>query len=261
MVDTVKPKKSLGQNFLTLHKVAQAMVNKLSINAGDTVIEIGSGAGAVTDLLVPKIQAARAKLIAVEFDIDLMPILKERFDHAENMTLVNANILNFLDEYEHNDTGCTKFIGSLPYNITSPLLHRIVQMKNLPEECVFLVQKEVGHKLSAKAPSSSYLSVFLQSFYTVNMLMTVDKRFFSPMPKVDGALVKLTKNNLLATEKDPAYERFLHKCFIKPRKMLNKVFTPVEIEEIGFKGTDRPQNYSAEDFICAWGVTMQHKQR
>ncbi len=257
MVKAVKPKKSLGQNFLALPKVAQAMVDKLSINTGDMVIEIGSGTGVVTDLLVPKVQAAGAKLIAVEFDIDLMPILKAKFDHIEGVTLVNANILNFLDEHEHNNADCTRFIGSLPYNITSPLLHRIVQMKNPPEECVFLVQKEVGQKLTAKAQNSSYLSVFLQSFYTVNMFMTVDKKFFSPMPKVDGALVKLTKNNLLTPEKAPTYGRFLHKCFINPRKMLNKVFTPVELEKIGFKGTDRPQNHSAEDFIKASNLLVK----
>lgn len=255
----VIPKKSLGQNFLTSEKVAKSMVDSISVTENDTVVEIGSGTGVVTRYLLEKVQSNKANLIAVEFDSELIPILTTKFLSQDRFQLENANILNYLDVIEERKIQNLKLIGSLPYNITSPLLHKVTKMKYIPTECVFLVQKEVGHKLSLKSPDSSYLSIYIQSFYDVSILSVIDKKYFNPIPKVDGAVIKMAKNEVLSDIDIPSYERFLHRCFINPRKMLNKVFSSEELKLSGFVGTDRPQNYDVPFYIEAYKKLITSK--
>ena len=214
MVD-VKAKKALGQNFLKDPTVVQLMVQSLDIEQGDIIIEIGGGTGAVTQFLAPICNSQNAFLTAIEFDIDLIPILQSKIPENEHVKIVNANILNFLDDFKVPENTQLKFIGSLPYNITSPLLHRLIKPDLLTNTCVFLIQKEVAQKLCKTAPASNYLSVFVQTFYQSEILRIVDKNLFSPVPKVDGAIIKLNKRSYddLPVDNISRYEKFLHHAF------------------------------------------------
>lgn len=250
MQSTVSPKKALGQNFLTDSSIVQTMVAALDIQTNDQIIEIGGGAGAVTQYLAPICISKKAYLKVIEFDIDLIPILKSKIQQNENVEIVNANILNFLDDFTMPENTSLKIIGSLPYNITSPLIHRLVKNSPMPITCVFLIQKEVAQKIEMYPPDSSYLSVFVQTFYEIKLVKIVDKNLFEPVPKVDGALISLKRKDFDGAGFDIShYEKFLHHTFSQPRKMLNKVFTKVELEKYQLDGTKRAQNYGADKYL------------
>lgn len=258
MVEHVKAKKALGQNFLKDQAVARLMVESVDVFNGDRIIEIGSGRGALTQSLASICKSRHAHLTAVEFDIDLIPILKSKITENENVKIVNANILNLLDDFKIPENARLKIIGSLPYNITSPLIHRLIKTEPMPETCVFLIQKEVAQKICKQAPDSNYLSVFVQTFYKTEILKIVDKNLFFPVPKVDGAVIKLTKK--LTDELIPdvsRYEKFLHHTFSSPRKMLNKVFTKEELSLYQLDGTNRPQNYNHMDYLRTYAVSIK----
>ncbi len=253
MVATYIAKKALGQNFLTDPSVAKLMADALTIQTGDEIIEIGSGTGVVTKPLAEICQQQKAYLTAVEFDVDLIPILESRIPQNENVKIVNANILNFLDVFKIPQNTGFKLIGSLPYNITSPLLHRLIKLEPIPDTCVFLMQKEVGQKICEIAPDSNYLSVFVQTFYEPKILRTVDKSLFDPIPQVDGVVIKLErKPPVMNLSEISRYEKFLHHAFSHPRKMLNKVFNKEELERYHFDARNRAQNYGWQEYLRAF---------
>lgn len=250
MVEHVRAKKALGQNFLKDQAIARLMAESVDVTSGDQIIEIGSGMGALTQSLALLCTSQNAHLTAVEFDIDLIPILKSKIAENEYVKIVNANILNYLDNFKVPENAHLKIIGSLPYNITSPLLHRLIKTEPMPKTCVFLIQKEVAQKICKQAPESNYLSVFVQTFYTMSILKIVDRNLFSPVPKVDGAIIKLVRKPSDLISRDISrYEKFLHRAFSSPRKMLNKVFTTEELEKYQLNGTNRAQNYGSDKYI------------
>jgi len=253
MVTAYIAKKSLGQNFLTDPSIAKLMVDALGIQTGDEIIEIGSGTGVVTKPLAEICQEQKAHLTAVEFDVDLIPFLKSTVPENQLVSIVNANILNFLDDFKVAQNTGFKLIGSLPYNITSPLLHRLIKLEPMTDTCVFLIQKEVGQKICEVAPDSNYLSVFVQTFYVPKILRIVDKNLFDPIPQVDGAILKLErKPTVMDLSEISRYEKFLHHAFSHPRKMLNKVFSKEELEKYHLDETNRAQNYGWQKYLQAF---------
>ncbi|MBU2028849.1 ribosomal RNA small subunit methyltransferase A, partial [Patescibacteria group bacterium] len=243
MVNTPVAKKALGQNFLTDQTVVQLMIEALDVQSNDTIIEIGSGTGAVTKPLAQVCQAKDAHLTAVEFDIDLIPLLESAVPQTDQVTIINANILNFLEDFKVPKNNSFKIIGSLPYNITSPLLHQLIKYHPQPETIIVLIQKEVAQKICDQPPHSNYLSVFVQTFYEAKILKEVDKSLFNPIPAVDGAILQLLKKSQKSNFDISRYEKFLHHIFSHPRKMLNKVLTKEELEKYNFAGTKRAQDY------------------
>lgn len=249
----VVAKKSLGQNFLTDQTIANLMAESLEVRSGDQVIEIGSGTGVVTKFLAQLCRDQGAYLTAVEFDIDLIPVLEAAVTSDDHVKIVNANILNYLEDLKPAKDVPIKFVGSLPYNITSPLIHRIIKNQPLPKTCVFLIQKEVAQKICETAPDSNYLSVFVQTFYKTEILKVVDKNLFDPIPQIDGAVIKLEqKEEIPYGFNIDHYVKFLHRIFAHPRKMLNKVLTKKELEIAGFEGNKRPQDYTSSDYLTAY---------
>jgi 16S rRNA (adenine1518-N6/adenine1519-N6)-dimethyltransferase len=250
-----KPIKELGQNFLIDNKVARDMVEAVAINGETDLIEIGPGHGVLTQLLVQQITPYKSTLYAVELDRRLYEKLSLMFLDDENVEVICQNILDFLPEFS-----CEKkfnIIGSLPYYITSPILHKIIKMKVLPEECVFLVQKEVAEKIKSKSPDSSYLSSFVQTFFDVFYLGKVDAKKFNPVPEVDGGIIKLVKKEGMddANQKFiEKYEGFLHKAYSHPRKMLNKVFSAKELDKAAIQANIRAQNLDASEWLSAFKV-------
>jgi len=250
-VEDIKPNKSLGQNFLKDEKIAQLMAEELEMHPSDTIVEVGPGKGILTDKLI---EIAVKKIIPVEIDPRLVVDLRKKLEGQRGVQIVFADVLNWLPDYEifSGPNKDLKIIGSLPYNITSPLLNRIVNLRAKPEICVFLVQKEVGKKICAQPPDSSFLSVFVQTFFETKYIETVPKKKFDPVPKVDGGIIKISRRQELPVIDIKKYERFLHEMYANPRKMLNKALTKKELEITEIDGMLRPQNLSAEQWVNAF---------
>lgn len=244
-----EPIKELGQNFLLHKETAQKMVEALELSQNEVVVEIGPGLGFITELLASTLLDKRSMIYAVEIDARFTGKLSVEFFHNDNILVVHEDILKWLPGFNPKQE-IFKIIGSLPYNITSPILHTIAKLPIRPTISVFLVQKEVAKKINCKAPDSSFLSSFVQTFFSVENLGDVKKDKFSPIPKVDAALIRLRKTTRDISFLDvKRYIGFLHKAYAHPRKMLNKVFTKKEIEKIGINPSLRAQNYNSEDWV------------
>ena len=244
-----KPHKELGQNFLTDRSVAKDMVEALDIQNGDEIVEIGPGHGVVTDFLVEKAKDLDVVIHAVELDARLYQELKNFYSGNEKIEVIKENILDWLPTLSTDRE--IKIIGSVPYYITSPIIHKIIKMPTVPQTAVLLVQKEVAEKIKSKAPDSSYMSSFVQTFFDVKYLGKVPSKKFNPEPKVDGGIIKMVKKedanlDLVFIRK---YEGFLHKAYSNPRKMLNKVFRKEELENGNINPTLRAQNLDAEEWL------------
>lgn len=248
---SIEPKKELGQNFLVNMDVVDTLVNSAEIQATDTVVEIGPGLGAVTQKIITKLNDT-GKLYAVETDPRMIEYLKEDFSGNERLELIFKNALDWLPDFRTDKE--FKMVASLPFYITSPLLHAIIHMDTSPSVASLLIQKEVAQKLCRNSPDASYLSVFVQTFYDVSYIATVKKNSFDPVPQVDGAIVLLKAKPVLAdflvsTEQKKKYSRFLHKGFASPRKMMNKQFDKDDLQKADIDPSIRPQDIGTEDWL------------
>lgn len=243
----MKPKKELGQNFLRDESVVESLVEASNPQPTDTYLEIGPGRGAVTKSLAPKVK----KVIAVEIDSKLTAGLKKHFQEQPNVVMVDQDIIKFLDAPRYHDIyHSNKIIGSIPYQITSPLLHKLAEIstKKKIESIVFLIQKEVARKITAKPPRSSYLAIFVQSYFDVQLVRNVSRESFYPIPKVDGTIIKLVPEK--GAHPDPkAWSTFLHQGFKHPRKMLKKVFDEKILKETRADPNQRPQELSLKQWL------------
>ena len=250
-----KPIKALGQNFLMDRQVGWDMVDALGVAGGDEIIEIGSGHGVVTEALADKVRNTSCVLYTIEIDERFIQKLVNKFSRDKNIKVVQGNILDFLPNFEPKRE--FKIIGSLPYYITSPIIHAVIEMQKFPQTCVFLIQKEVAEKISLKSPDSSYLSVYIQTFFDVEYLFKVARTEFKPEPKVDGGVIKLTKKDInFDSEFKKRYRGFLHKGFGSPRKMLNKRFSKEELEKGGINPKIRSQNLSSDEWLKFYKVSQ-----
>jgi 16S rRNA (adenine1518-N6/adenine1519-N6)-dimethyltransferase len=243
-----EPIKSLGQNFLSKAAIVEGILDALDVSENDNIIEIGPGHGILTEALGKRITGRNISLCSVEIDERFVEKLYRMFAYEPNIEIVHADILKWLPDFTSD--GQVKIFGSLPYYITSPILHTVIKMQVAPLTAVFLIQKEVAEKVCSKSPDSTYLSSFIQTFYDAEYLFTISKEEFRPVPKVDGAVIKLVKNDTeMSAEIKEKYEGFLHRSFSHPRKMLNKPFSKEELAKGDIDPKLRPQNLSAEEWL------------
>ncbi len=181
-------KKALGQHFLTDPRILDRIRRALPADAGSRVLEIGPGRGALTRQLL----AARFRVTAIERDRDLVPMLRAGFP---DLDLIEGDALDVdWTAAVSPDRGPWYLIGNIPYNITSPLIDRALEADPPPVSIVYLVQKEVALRLAAGPGTAEYgaLTVGVQAAAGVERLFTVPAGAFSPPPKVDSAVVRLT---------------------------------------------------------------------
>ncbi len=244
-----KTKKQLGQNFLLNKGVAYEMVDQLDLQDDDLVVEIGPGPGAVTRVLLERVKGTKVNIKAVEIDENLVEELRKKFPEEANLEIIEADILSWLPKFTPKEE--FKVFGSLPYYITSPILHTIVRHTGNILKCVFLMQKEVAKKVAGKVPKASYLSTFVQTFFEVEIIKEVPRIYFDPQPEVDGAVIKMSKSPELKVPLGDIndFEKFLHWGFSKPRKMLNKVFPKEFLDTLGIDETLRPQHLTLDQWL------------
>ncbi len=248
-------KRSLGQNFLRDENIARKIVAALALSPGDTVLEIGPGHGALTRWLDEWVQTVPSgRVLALEKDEDLARGIERDFPGVE---VVVADALHFPWE-SLPGAGNLKYVGNLPYNIASPLIWEIVSRSPRYAQAVFMVQHEVGLRLSALAGSGEYgaLSVWVQSFAQVRYLFRVPPQVFRPRPKVDSAVMLFEPLNPEQAPAEPELlARLLHMCFQKRRKQLRNILRPwwserVEqlLESHGRQPTARPEELTPLEF-------------
>ena len=188
-----KLSKSLGQNFLTDKNIIDRIIESAEIGPDDLVIEIGPGIGVITREAA---ETAR-KVIAVEIDKNLIPILKETLSDVDNVEIVNQDILktdvNQMVENQGDSVSGVKIIGNLPYYITTPIIMKLLEDGVKANSITVMMQKEVADRIKAFPGSKAYgaLSVAVQYYCTVEAVVNVPKEVFVPQPKVDSTVLRL----------------------------------------------------------------------
>jgi 16S rRNA (adenine1518-N6/adenine1519-N6)-dimethyltransferase len=218
----LKPKKALGQHFLLHPHQAQRIVAALDLTTADTVVEIGAGLGALTSLLA---QSAR-RIIALERDPALAHFLQtDLLAETPNVEILCQDVLEFDFIKASQDAGRPlAVVGNLPYQITSPLLFRLIEVRPAISRAVLMMQQEVGARLLAKPATKDYgiLSVLGQYYFQITRLFSLSPGNFFPPPQVDSIVLRLKPAPLALPARD---ETLLHQvvktAFGHRRKTLN----------------------------------------
>jgi len=238
------PKKKLGQNFLIDTDIVPRVLSAAALNSIDTIVEIGAGTGALTREIAPIV----SRLIALEFDRDLIPLLKKNTDTYNNVEIVNENALDFRPSDYALDDLRYKIIGAIPYNITSPLLHHVMNVVSKPSTIVLIIQREVADKLTAMVPDATYLSTFFGTFAEIEIVKIIKPGSFYPAPSVDSALITINLHNPQPDIDIPQWQKFLHHGFMQPRKMINKRFEKDVLEKAGIDSNRRAQTLTGKEW-------------
>lgn len=252
-----KHKKKFGQNFLTNQdEILKKIMKVANVNSNETILEIGPGEGALTELLLKKAK----KVVTIEIDRDLEKILRKKFEQNPKYTLVMNDVLatNIGDYIEKN----TKVVANIPYYITSPIINKLIENREYIDEIYIMVQKEVAERICAKkGKERSTLTLAVEYFGEAEYLFTIPKEFFTPIPQVDSAFmsIKLHKNkkyeNLLSEE---LFFKYVKAGFSNKRKNLLNNFSTLGfskdkirevLSEVGIKESERAENLTIENFI------------
>lgn len=182
----MKAKKSLGQNFLINTSILPTIIKAAEILEGNTIVEIGPGHGILTSELLK----AGAKVFAIEKDFDLIAELTQKFGSNKNIKIVHQDAL-FFDE---TTLSKYKVVANLPFNVAAPLIRKFLESQNKPELMVLMVQKEVAEKIVAKPGDSErgILTLSVEFYGNAEKILDVSKNSFSPQPKVDAAVIKIS---------------------------------------------------------------------
>ncbi len=184
----LNPTKSKGQNFLIERQIVDDIIKSSNLKSNEIVLEIGPGLGVLTQELLKQTK----KVVAIELDKKLFNYLSEKFKRDNNLKLIEGDILELLDNDIINLLGQEyKVIANLPYQITSYILRRLLELKNRPVELVVMVQKEVAERICASAGQMSVLAVMVQYYSQPQIVRLVGKDNFWPAPQVDSAILRL----------------------------------------------------------------------
>jgi 16S rRNA (adenine1518-N6/adenine1519-N6)-dimethyltransferase len=184
-----RPSKSLGQNFLVDKRAIERIVDALDPTPDDTIIEIGPGQGALTASLVRR----AGRLVAVEFDQKLIPLLQEKFGSNKNFTLLQGDALTTDFCEVVSPATYARVVANLPYNVATAILQRLIEQRHCLTELVLMLQKEVVDRMTAKPGSKErgFLSVLVEAYCTAEKLFDVGPGSFRPAPKVWSSVVRL----------------------------------------------------------------------
>jgi 16S rRNA (adenine1518-N6/adenine1519-N6)-dimethyltransferase len=185
-----RPRRSLGQNFLTDPNIQRKIADAILASADSTVLEIGPGHGAITDHLAGTIR----RLVAVEIDRDLAATLRSRYSGRDDVEIVQGDILETPIPALVDDVDRLTVAGNIPYNITTPIVFRLLERENRPAHIVLMVQREVAERITAAPGGTEYgaLSVGVQAVASVERLFIVGRNAFRPAPNVDSMVIRIT---------------------------------------------------------------------
>ena len=252
-------KKQFGQNFLIDKNILSKIVHSANISDACTIIEVGPGMGALTELLVKDSK----KVICYEIDTDMINILNKRFESVidEKLYIYNVDFLKAnLEEYQNESS--VKLVANLPYYITTPILIKVLEEGSYIEEMIVMMQKEVAQRICGKPSTKDYnaLSVLVQYKHKAELLFDVPKGCFYPEPEVTSSIVKISKKEPASVPSDEEFfYKFNRNIFKQRRKTLaNNLkssynLSKEDIEEIlvsnNYSVTVRSEALSIDDII------------
>lgn len=257
---SVRPKKFLGQHFLTNQSIARAIADTVDACPNLPILEVGPGMGVLTQYLLTKSRPVKV----VEIDFESVAYLRQNFPQMEEQIIEDDFLKMHLDRVFNGHPFV--LTGNYPYNISSQIFFKMLEFKDLIPCCTGMIQKEVAERMAANPGNKTYgiLSVLLQAWYNVEYLFTVEPGAFNPPPKVKSAVIRLTRNQ--TTElgcNEPLFRRVVKTTFNQRRKMMRGSLKPLLTQldnERGFTGdhqeflalpllTQRPEQLSVNQFI------------
>lgn len=255
-------KKNFGQNFLVDERVLEKIVNAASVSKDDVIIEVGPGIGTLTQALAAK----AGKVIAVEIDRTLIPILEELLEDFDNIEIINEDILKLdisaiIEKYPHKHI---KMVANLPYYITTPIIMNILE-EHLPLESItVMIQKEVAYRMSAAPSTKEYgsLSLNVEYYAEAYLAANVPRNCFMPKPNVDSAVIRLDilKEPTVKVKDEELLFRIIKSAFSQRRKTLvnclystaglglGKEETENIIQECGYDARVRGESLKLNDY-------------
>jgi 16S rRNA (adenine1518-N6/adenine1519-N6)-dimethyltransferase len=256
-------RKRFGQHWLTDERVLDQILSAADLQPEDRVLEVGPGRGALTERLLA---SPAARVHAIELDRDLVAGLQERFAGDSRFSLRQGDVLEGPLTLP-DDAPATKVVANIPYNITGPLLERLIGRLDRPvdppyQALVLLVQKEVAERVRARPGASSFsaLSVRMQLLASCQSVCAVPPRCFQPPPKVQSEVIRLDPlpiNQRLEPELARTVERLLRRAFLARRKMLRNTLAglcaPEQLQDLtasaGIQLQQRPQEIAPEAWV------------
>ena len=253
-------KKRLGQHFLADRNILKKIVREAAIEKGDVVLEVGPGLGEMTAALALEAR----KVVAVEMDSTLVTVLKEKLRDFPNVEIVDQDILkaDFRKLFERETTR-VKVVANLPYQITTPLLFRFIESRDLFSTFTLMVQREVAERMAASPGGKDYgpLSVFVQSFADLSLRFSVKPFAFVPPPKVESAVIHLSWKDKPAVEpgEEERFRKVVRGCMGYRRKTLLNALkhsgfplrgaVQQKVETAGIDCRRRPETLSIPEFV------------
>lgn len=242
----VRAKKQLGQHFLTDESIAQHIAESLN-GLSPNLLEIGPGMGVLTKYLITN---SNYRFRAIELDQESVIYLHT---HYPTLDVIEADFLK--TELRQLFDGSFSIIGNFPYNISSQILFKVSDHRDLIPEVVGMFQKEVAERIAAKPGNKTYgiLSVLLSAYYDIEYLFTVHEHVFNPPPKVKSAVIRLTRNNVSHLPCDEQlFFRIVKTGFNQRRKTLRNALKPMNMDMSKVSEellSQRAEQLSVEDYI------------
>jgi 16S rRNA (adenine1518-N6/adenine1519-N6)-dimethyltransferase len=252
----LKPSRKLGQNFLVDHNTILKICNASDAQAGDLVVEIGPGTGAMTEHLLDR----GVELVAIEYDLRLADFLSERYGERDNFTLIQADAgrVDFDALTKSREWRCN---ANLPYSVSTVILAKLLAVETPPKSMTLLLQKEMADRIASPHGNKTYgaLSVRTQAQYAVKTVGTVPPTVFYPPPEVQSAILRLDlREDRLPKDDFIRFDAFVKHCFSQRRKKLRKrlltlnLDTDVDqgLEATGISPDLRPEALTVKDFLA-----------
>ena len=256
-----KAKKKYGQNFLIDINIINNIIDSVSINSDDTIIEIGPGKGYLTSDL----KSFNVELYCFEIDKDMDKYLSKYQDDKTKIIyedFLNVNLNNYF-----NNKDIIHVIANIPYYITTPIIEHLINSKLNITDMTLMVQKEVADRLSAAPRNSEYgfISAYLNYYYDISKIIDVPRKCFDPIPNVDSAVIKLIKNKKKCNNEELLF-KLLKDSFKLKRKNLRNNLKDYDLNKIlevllkyNMDLTNRAEDLSIEVFIdIANNIKKQH---
>jgi len=237
-------KKSLGQNFFVNENLGEKIINFVKDESPEIIVEIGPGRGFFTH----KLSIFSQQLVLIEKDDILAEDLKISFPNA---IVLNQDFLDWnFKELEQFSGKKIIFYGSLPYNISKPIIQKIISSGFFSNNCYFIIQKEVAEKYVSKEPNNNILSLRTQLYAKPKKLMDINPGAFMPRPKVMSSVIKFSPIEKQTDINEEKFIKFIENCFRSPRKTLRNnlknISSRLQDEELFNK---RPQELTLEQYI------------
>ncbi|MFV0502414.1 MAG: 16S rRNA (adenine(1518)-N(6)/adenine(1519)-N(6))-dimethyltransferase RsmA [Lachnospirales bacterium] len=213
-------KKNFGQNFLIDQHVVNKILNTADITNEDLIIEIGPGIGGLTQELLER----AGKVVAIEIDTNLIPILKDNLIGYNNLEIINEDVLkvDLLKLIEESGYRKVKLVANLPYYITTPIIMNLLENNYPIDSIIVMIQKEVASRMSADVNTKAYgsLTVVVNYFADVYLAANVPQNCFIPRPKVDSAVIKITPHDPFKVKNEEFFFKLVKAAFSMRRKTL-----------------------------------------